>query len=252
MSTFGRKQAAQLLKGYRLSATAIQIVSFVLEVTLILVEQLWLLRFGLWPALIVSILTDILLFSPLKAGIAFFYDTVAADVSAVNFRLLFRFFHHGYSKCIGWRLGLWRRRFTRYAMFSVPCILLVLITHYSLRMGNSLLALGAFLFAIVFFVFALLATEITLLRYLPAVYLLTRTPTAKQAFRFSKRLMHRRIGEMVLLYLEYIGWFFSSILFFPFFYFAPLFQVSRAVMISDILSQVSLEDLKPQSNRGKI
>lgn len=246
-----RSQAATFLKGKWKTAILVQCLCIGAEILLIVTEGICLYCFPAIPIFPIGVLVDLLLLSPLKAGRALLYETVVSDGDKASTKLLFRFFSHGYTRSIGWRLELWLRRIGWHILFSVPSALFLFISRAAEQRGRETLAMIAFIFSLLFLVIAFLVTEILLFRYIPAVYLLSKVASSRHALLLSKRLSKGYTNNWTLLYLDYAGWSFSFLLLFPFFYVSPLFHTARAATVKRLFSEISPQIHQQLLQRGK-
>lgn len=256
-NTFTRRsKAATILQGQWKTAIFVQILCIGAETILIVAEGFCLYRFGEIPLFPFWLLADLLLLSPLKAGRALFYETVVTGDDKATIKQLLRFYAHGYSRCIEWRAGLWLRRMGLHIMLSIPAALFLFISRAIEQSGQETLAMIAFIFSLIFLVIGFTVTEILLFRYIPAVYLLTKVVSVPHAFSLSKRISKGLTTNWTLLYLDYAGWSFSFLLFFPFFYVSPLFHTARASTVrrlfSEISPQIHQQLLQRRKNHGRI
>ncbi len=251
-----RSQAAVYLQGRWTTAVLVQVICLCAELLLIVAEGMCLYRFPDIPFLPISLVADLLLLSPLKAGRAFFYETLVTDGGGAKVKLLFQFYRYGYPRSIGWRLGLWIRRTALHIVLCVPSAIFLYISRVAEQAGSETFAMISFVLSLVFLVIALTAAEILLFRYIPAAYLLTQVVSAKHALSLSKRLSKGYTSKWTLLYLDYAGWCFSMIVLVPFFYVSPLFHTARAAtakrLFSGISPQIRQQLLQRRKNHGKI
>ncbi len=218
---------------------------------MIAAEGICFYRFAEIPIFPLGLLADLLILSPLKAGRALFYEALVTDGDEATIKLLFRFYGRGYARSVGWRVGLWFRRIGWHSLFSVPSALFLFISRAAEQSGSETLSMVAFVFSLVFLIIAFTVTEIFLFRYIPAVYLLSKVVSSRHAFLLSKRLSKGYINNWTLLYLDYAGWVFSFLLFFPFFYVSPLFHTARAATVKRLFSEISPQIHQQLLQRGK-
>ncbi len=246
-----RSQAAVYLQGHWRQAIFVQIICLCAELLLIAAEGVSVYHFPNTPFFPLFLLTDLLLLSPLKAGRAFFYETLVTDGSGAELKLLFRFYRYGYSRSIGWRLGLWIRRAGLHILLCSPSSFFLYISRTAERTGSETFAMISFVLSLTFLVIALIAAEILLFRYIPASYLLTQVISARHALSLSKRLSKGYTAKWTLLYLDYAGWSFSFALLLPFFYVSPLFHTARAATAKRLFSEISPQIREQLLQRGK-
>lgn len=251
-----RSQASMHLQGHWCQAILVQGSCLCAEILLIAGESICFYRFGYISIFSIFLLADLLLLSPLKAGRAFFYQTVVTDGGKASYAQLFRFYHDGYRKSINWRLELWIRRMPLYLLLCVPSAFFLYFSRSAWQTGSDTVAMVAFVFFLFFLMVALITVEILLFRYIPAVHLLTENVSAKHALLLSKRLSKGYTGKWALLYLDYAGWCLSLLLLFPFFYVSPLFHTARAAtangLFSDIPSRIGEQLLQHRENHDRI
>ena len=251
-----RSQASVYLRGYWKSAILVQLLSISAEILLIAAEGVCFYHFTAIPIFPLGLLADLLLLSPLKAGRAKFYETLVTDGDKASIKLLFGFYRHGYTRTVDWRVRLWLRRIGWQLLFSVPSALFLFISRMAEQRGEETFSMIAFVFSLIFLVFAFTITEIILFRYIPAVYLLSKVTSSRWAFSLSKRLSKGYTNNWTLLYLDYAGWAFSFLLFFPYFYVSPRFHTARAATVNQLFSQISphiqQQHLQRERNHGRI
>lgn len=215
--------------------------------------------------LLIAVLIDLFLTSPLRAGQAAYFRLVAdpgppplrpvtevtdetgthlveeEDLSpaahTVPVGVVWRFYHgKWYGKSVRWRLSLWGLRAFWSVIFFAPAVLALGYGDW-LRRGDSATAFTeiTMIFSAIFGLFALIAgfiaVQLVMLRYMPAQYLLAEQPTVRAALRESRRLMKGQVGEMAWLYLGFSGWLFVCLALLPYFYVSPLFLTTRAVAV---------------------
>lgn len=212
--------------------------------------------------LLLALLIDLFLTSPLRAGQAAYYRLVADPgppplrpvsevtdeagtrlveeeetdpaVQTVPPRVIWRFYRgKWYGKAIRWRLSLWGLRAFWSLLFFAPAALVLGYGDW-LRRGESGSAFDeiTLIFSAIFGLFALIAgfiaVQLVMLRYMPAQYLLPEQPTVRAALRESRRLMKGQVGAVAWLYLGFSGWLFACFALLPYFYVSPLFLTTRA------------------------
>lgn len=187
-------------------------------------------------ALLLFLLLDLLLVSPLRAGLAAFYREMDGERSSPT--ALVRFYRRGrYGRAVQWRLALWLRRL----LFGVPCLLPSLLLF---GMGDGLLRQGLvsaeeqliylllLISGLFFLLIGLLVLQLCMLRYMPAQYLLEESGSAREAIRDARRLMKGRTEETAALYLRFVRWLPACLLGVPYFYAAPLFRLTRSQWVA--------------------
>ncbi len=133
------------------------------------------------------LLCDLLLLSPLKTGRAFYFETRAADPTAARPALVLRYYRHGYTKAVGWRVLLWSCRTALYILLTGPALLLLTFTGHPLTVACGMLWIVA----------AVVVAELMLLRLLPVPYLLSRVGTLAEAATLSLGITRRRSGALL-------------------------------------------------------
>lgn len=250
-----RRRAKELLKGTRHKALGIQLFITTTQLLVIGAEYAFFLRLPNVVTILLIFTLDLLLISPLKAGRNLYYYSLVTQ-NTDNFRLFFHFFGDQYQKSIAWRLRLWTLRLLLNVILCVPCSYLLYLSQRTERYGNNTISLIALAFFVVLMVFAFLITELLLLRYLPAGYLLTKVNTAKEAFRMAKQISKGNLQTILYIYLSFVGWCFLFPFILPFFYVEPLFQIECALLMADLISKNSKlfypQHLKRHGNHGKI
>ena len=251
-----RSQARTYLHGHWKTAVYVEMICLCAELLLVVAEGVGFYRFGTIPLLPFALLVDLFLFSPLKAGRALFYDTLVTDSNTANLKLVVRFFRHGYARSVAWRLKIWLWRAGLYILLTIPSAAFLYISRLAEQKDSATFAMIAFAFSLIFLASALIITEILLLCYIPAVYLLTQVKEAKRAMHLSKRLSKGSNETWIGLHLDYAGWCFSLIFLFPVFYVSPLFQTARAATVRKLFLRISPriheQHLKRKKNHGRI
>ncbi len=212
--------------------------------------------------LLIAVLLDLLLTSPLRAGQAAYYRLVSEPgppplrpvseitdeagtrlvidedpspvPSSVPTRVIWRFYGSKlYGKSVRWRLSIWMLRLFWSLIWFAPAALAFGYGEW-LRRGSvstSFMEI-TLIFTVIFGLFALIAgfvaVQLTMLRYMPAQYLLAEQPTVRAALRESRRLMKGQVGQIAWLYLGFSGWLFACLALLPYFYASPLFLTTRA------------------------
>lgn len=237
------KQARKLLSGHWKSALSVE--GFIL-----LCQAL---PFFLWILLVNTVTTeqsvigcvvllwaDLLLLSPLKAGRALFYNGIAKQEKAVGFSRLFFFFKTGYRRAVRWRLRLWLTRYGYWLLALLPCSALLFWNRF--LQSYPVLSAISLLLAVVLGVFAVVFTEIRLLRYLAAVYFLPYSLPFKGIFELSKTIFAKQLNRWVNFYLAY-----GHLLLLP-----PVFHAARAATVNTMMQEFVKQPLQHWKNHGKI
>ncbi len=253
MTLLTRKRAASILRGHKRTAAAVQGIVLCAEGILWLLP-LWLPGSAALNTVLVLVL-DLLLVSPLKAGRAFFFETLTADSEAARLSLLWRYYRHGYGRTVGWRVLLWGCRAVGWSLFLIPALVLFV---YSGRLvsgvptyTDTLLSLTLFGLGLLLAVTALAAVEVILLRLVAVPYLLSHTGGLRGAVALSRRLMQGRIGTMTLVYLDYAGWMLACVAVLPWFYASSLFHTARVAAIHAFLRQIPAQNTRDVLQRRK-
>lgn len=269
------KKAKQLLRGNRLTTVAIQLLIIGARL-LNVVAQLLLLRAvglsaervvpvsGLWSGewlyglvFLFALAADWLLFSPLLLGQTACYCRIVREEEA-GFSLMFHFFGSKYTSALKWRLGLFLRRL----LWSGICLLPAAVTAgYAVivRSGatDSSLAditlMFCSLFGVFFLLAGLIASELIMMRYLPASFLLVMAEEKippKKLFGEARRAMRKHIGDMLWLTIRFTGWLAASAAVLPYFYGVPLFHTTRALTLMRYVSE--LKETEKKSGKSKV
>ncbi len=189
---------------------------------------------------VVLLWADLLLLSPLKAGRALFYNGIVKQKTVVRFSRLFYFFKTGYRRSVRWRLRLWLTRYGYWLLGLLPCSALLFWNRF--LQSYPVLSAISLLLAVVLGVFAVVFTEIRLLRYLAAVYLLPYTLPFKEVFTLSKTIFEKQLNRWVNFYLSY-----GYLILFP-----PVFYTARAATVYAMMQEFAKQPLQHWKNHGKI
>ncbi len=258
MTFVTRAKARSYLQGRWYEAIAVQGILLVPELILLLLG--WWLKGAYWLPLFCALLIDVLMISPLKAGRAFFFETLTADSSAASVRLLFRYYRHGYERTIGWRLLLWGWRVILNTLLCLPALFLFAYSHLlaenAVTRSDNILSMAMLGCGLLMLLIGLVITELLLCRLVAVPYLLSHTGSLREAVSLSRRITKGRIGVLVSLYLDHAGWLFALPLFFPWFYTSSIFQTARAATLRRFLQQIPKENtacvLQHQKKYGRI
>ncbi len=238
------KQARLLLKRRWQPAITVQCIGCTAVLFLLVAERLlcrWLTPslggYAVWAAAALAIIADLLLTSPLRVGQSHFYRALAGGSPEAPIRVWHMYRHGGYRKTVSWRLGLWLRRAGWTLLFGFPAAAVFAYAVYCRQTGltdplSQMLYLLSTVTAAGLLIAALIVTQLVMLRYMPAQYLLAEEPTAKAAFRRAKQMMKGKTGEAAGLYLGFSGWLFACLFGLPYFYAAPLFFTTRAEWVA--------------------
>lgn len=211
--------------------------------------------------LLSAVLADLFLLSPLYAGQALFYkkltfpappgpppmverlengvvrlepDQSEPRPARIPVSVLGRFYRgKAYGKAVRWRLILWLYRSLWSLLWYAPAALALGYGEYVRRsMESSALRDVTLVFTSFLGLFGLiagfLAVQLTMLRWMPAQYLLEEEPTVRSAFKRARLMMKGKVGDMAWLYMGFSGWLFACLAVIPYFYAAPLFLTTRA------------------------
>ncbi len=253
MTFVERASAKQYLHGHWHNAIAVQVSVFTAE-ALLLTAALWLPG----PDLFVvgcSLLIDVLMLSPLKAGRAFFFETLVADADAATLSLLFRYYRYGYERTVGWRLLLWGLRLLWSVILYLPALFLFACSRVlgegTPTQAETLFALICFTFGVLLTVAAFVTVEIVLLRLQPVPYLLSHTGGLRGAVSLARRITKKRVGTLTLLYLDHVGGKFAGLFIVPWPYTSALFHTARAATVRRFLRQIPKENATHVLQRRK-
>ncbi len=80
---------------------------------------------------------------------------------------------------------------------------------------------------------------ISIMKYIPAGYLLADNPdlTADSVISTSKQLVSKKYAELFFLYMSFIGWYASCLLVFPLIILAPYIHMTTAVFIQSCMNR---------------
>lgn len=202
-----------------------------------------------------ALLIDLLMISPLKAGRAFFFETLTADGDAARLSLLFRYYRHGYERTVYWRLLLWASRLLWSSLLCLPAFFLFaysgVLSEGTPSLQDRVLSMALFGFGLLLLVTAFIAIEIILFRLVPVPYLLSHPGGLRGALSLSRRMMRGRVSTLTLLYLDHAGWLLSCLLLFPYVFTSALFQTARAATIRQFLRQIPPENAPHLLQRRK-
>lgn len=232
---------------------AVQVIVLLSEV--ILLTAAWWLPGSDIAVTACALLIDLLIISPLKAGRAFFFETLTADGDAARVSLLFRYYRHGYERTVGWRLLLWASRLIWGAVLCLPAFLLFaysgVLAEGAPTVQDRILSMALFGFGLLLLVTALIVVEIILFRLVPIPYLLSHPGGLRGALSLSRQMMHGRVSTLTLLYLDHAGWLLACLLVFPCVYTSVLFHTARAATIRQFLRQIRPENAANLLQRRK-
>ena len=267
--------ARQMLKGNWLTAITVQCLTVTTGVLTILAEimamkvigldsqvvfitDLWNGKWQYGAILAGMLILDWLLLSPLLLGRAAFFWNVSAGKDEPDFTLLFSYFCKRYGKALHWRFSLFLRRIWWEILCYMPAAFLWACAGWIHRYGTGSLVSDLTLtlctvFGFLSLIGGFIGSEMLMMRYLPAAYLLAGNPEkgSRNLFRESRRIMRGHVGEMAWLYAGFSGWLLACVLLLPYFCMTPLFQTTRAIAIRRYITgedQIQSERNNPQSS----
>ena len=248
-----KKQAKEYLHGHWHTAATVQVSVFVSEL-LLLSTALWLPGSDIFVTAC-ALLIDVLIISPLKAGRAFFFETLTADGEAATLSLLFRYYRYGYERTVGWRLYAWGQRLLLSVILYIPALFLFacsrVLGETNPTQEETLLSLICFAVGVLVTVITFAVIEIILLRSLPIPYLLSHTGGLRGAIVLSRRITKGRTGPLTLLHLDHIGWAFASLFIIPFPFALALFHTAKAATVRRFLARIPEENATHVLQRRK-
>ena len=217
-----------------------------------------------------AVVVDLFLLSPLRAGQSLFYrrvafpappepppmverlengvirleaDREAPEEKSVPVSVVGRFYQgKAYGKAVRWRLTLWIYRSLWSLLWYIPGALALGYGEYLLRVMDAgalrdvTLVCSGFL-GLFSMIAGFLAVELTMLRWMPAQYLLEEESTVRGAMKRSRQLMKGQTGDMAWLYMGFSGWLFACFTVIPYFYAAPLFLATRAEAVRRLMEK---------------
>lgn len=238
MTFTSKAEARRLLRGHWKPAVSVQLTVPFAEAAVF--STVWWLPGDTVAVTVWALLADLLLLSPIKAGRAFFFETLVADGDAAQWRLLFRYCRHGYGRTVTWRLLLWCERLLLIGALSPPALVLFV---FSKRLeSETLLSLTLFWLGLLLLVSALIAAEILLFRRAIVPYFLSYPGGLRGAREAARVCLQKRHGTLLRLYLDYAFPMLFTPLILPWVYASVLFQTARASTVREFLRQ------KPSEN----
>lgn len=186
--------------------------------------------------IIVLVVVDWLILSPLKLGRSVFYWKVVNTVETVEERGRKYFTGKLYRQALHWRLRLWGLRLGWSLLLWSPSIALFGIGEWmrlnSLRQGVvDLTCIGFFFLGISAFMVGWLVIEVIMMRYRPAAYGIGSGMTVREAFAWGKKVMKGHAEPILWLYIRYGFGLLVCLLALPALYVMPLFQTDQARLI---------------------
>lgn len=237
----GRREILAYLRGRWKTVIAVWVIGCFSEVFIVVAERILAYRFPMnGVSLLAALMLDLICLSPLKVGQASFYYTLITDSDRATVTTVFDWYRSGYLRSIRWRLRIWAMRTGLYVVLNIPTTLLLYIGNITEQHGAFTVAAVALVFSLVFLLISLVITEMILVRYIPALYLLGRT---RRAFSLSKQISKGYVNEFIWVYLR-------------FFYIPPLLYTACAVTSHQQFLRFSVQNrehhLKHARNRGRI
>ncbi len=206
------------------------------------------------------LLVDWLLFSPLKAGRALFFETLVADSEAATIPLLFRYYRHGYEKTIGWRAYLWGERLLWSTFGCAPTLFLFSygkwrLTH-ALTRDEQFASQAVIVLSVLLTAGILLAVEIHLLRLSFVPYLLSYPNGLAGAITTSRRLSKGHLNALIQLHISYAAQLLACLLVLPWLGISVRFHIAKASALHRLLqgnpAKNSFHVLQHQKKCGRI
>lgn len=183
----------------------------------------------------VILLADLCLLSPLKSGIALLYDTILADPDNADLGLLWRYYAHGYGKCLRWRFLLWIQTAFAALSSSLPVAVCSLL---QTRTEEPLLVTFFIGCRCFFLVLGVFITAMSVCRLWPAVCLLQYAPTAIDAFRLCQHITKGRV-QTLLQAGRYI-------------WFPPFYRIQQILTVRQLLKRKWSHTLQDAEKHGII
>ena len=244
MQITSKTEARRLVRGRWKAAIGVQLTVPLAELSVF--STVWWLPGERGFVAVWALLADLLIISPLKAGRAFFFETLVADNEAARWRLLFRYCRHGYGRTVLWRLLLWGERLLWIALLSPPALALFTLSE-RLALGaptqrETLFSMVLFGLGLTLLVTAVLAAEIILFRRAIIPYFLSYHGGLRTARDTAARCLRGRRSTLLWLYLDYAFAMLFTPLIVPWIYASVLFQTARAATVREFLRQ------KPSEN----
>ncbi len=186
--------------------------------------------------MIVLVVLDLLILSPLKLGRSVFYWQMVNSVRPVEGSRTRYFEGRLYGQAIHWRLRLWGWRLLWSLLLWLPAIALLGVGEWlrldSLRRGAMDFTCVVFLLmGIIAFLGGWLVAEMVMMRYRPAAYGIGQGMKVKEAFRWAVTVTKGRTESILWLYLRYALGLLSCLFGLPALYVMPLFQTEQAWLI---------------------
>ena len=231
MTLVSKREARRLLRGHWRAALGVQVTVPLVEG--LVLSTAWWMPGDRVAATVWALLADLLLVSPLKAGRAFFFETLAADGDAVRYPLLLRYCRHGYGRTVGWRLMMWCERLLWLGTFSPPALVLFV---FSKRLASeTLLSLTLFWLGLTLLTAAVIAAELLLFRRAIVPYFLSYPGGLRGARAAARDCLRGRHGTLLWLYLDYAFPMLFTPLILPWLYASTVFQTARAATVREFL-----------------
>lgn len=239
-----KAEARHLVHGHWKTAIAVQVSALIAEIAVL--STVWWLPGRRGIVAIWALLADLLIISPIKAGRAFFFETLVADAEAAQWRLLFRYCRYGYGRTVLWRLLLWGERFFWIGVLSPPALILFTFSE-RLALGapserETLFSMVLFGLGLMLLVAAIIAAEVILFRRAIIPYFLSYPGGLRGARETAQHCLKGRHSTLLWLYLDYAFAMLFTPLIVPWVYASVLFQTARAATVRKFLRQ------KPSEN----
>ncbi len=243
MAFVKQSEAKAYLHGHWHTAIAVQALVYGTEIVLVVALAVY----GNTPLKLgCLLLIDLLMLSPLKAGRAFFFETLTADRDAATLSRLFRYYRCGYGKAVGWRLITWGQRLLLSMLCYPPSLFLLAcsraLTADTPTQKESLIALLCFFFGILLALLTACIIELLLLRLQPLPYLLSHSGSLRKALALSRHITKGRCGTLARLRLNHLSGTVASLLILPLPIASSLRQTATAATVRRFLTQ------KPKEN----
>jgi len=187
----------------RIGAIVLSVVALLLYVAQAVVFYQTALPYSLLATLGILFL-DLFIWSPIKAGCAAVcYYTTLQNNNVSNF-LRYGFSRDLFYKAVTLRAAIWRKRAVRYALLFFPSAFLFIISEkyfeeQSAMHNTQIIGLIGYVCACAFLIVGIFCTEIRLLRYQSAWYLLPVCKSTKEAILASKTLSICHLEDLVYL-----------------------------------------------------
>lgn len=196
------------------------------------------------------LIADLLFLSPLKAGRAFLYDTLAMRNTQVRLNLMFRYYVHGYLKTIKWRVGLWIRYTFLFTLTTAPAAFSFVFRSISVESGitsqSDLLYLGLTFIGLIILIGGFIFALIFLIRYEVSSFLLPYRRRCRTLFVDSAKLCKKKNEVLLSIRFHYLRWLLLSWAVVPYFYSTAIYHMEQAIEIRRMLGKFP-EKKSPQA-----